>query len=635
MKDNHLAKFYSSPDSILRDDRILTTVSIFLQTTKDQIVEAFLLRQSVNKQEEGKTIGQGYFHYPKKEKKKSRYITEPMPALRDIQEKMLFLLKGIEQRKDVITEELQMYAKQQGHKIDSLFIRLNERGIRLDESPYEKVNVHRDENSYLDRYLTENDPYFIQIDLAKAYRSLSEEKLFFELQSLLKDQYKLLPFNNLSPFERQKATALLAHFLTYDNHLATWSPTSPFIFHKALESEDKQVLDILNSYPISNAKYTRYLDDVIVTFSHINTPTSTEIQSFTNRLHHLYEASYEQDTTEVVTKLLGVLGELQKFFTNNAIIISDDYGKRNIRYQLKHLRDLLLSLKELFLGRPERALELAIAATDGWLSDEEYIDYFKKLLASIGNIGKIITNQLHITIGILDKYKRVVDKMENNYEISVSKIENDIIKVFKKSGRSINQSKSVVRTPTSPSIRTMLWLGINNSNNITIPQKYTAEKIARYHDILTGKVPVPREFRHKEERATGIDYWKMITSIQGYKEYILEIRGADKTLTKKAKMELMRTMESVFSKSERVGIRKIEQLCADHFGVKVEDLYDLMFSSWSPEKERQYRTKKSRSYDEWDVVFVDGIPIDTRDIPWEDAESNQPRPGENIDDIPF
>lgn len=117
----------------------------------------------------------------------------------------------------------------------------------------------------------------MKIDIAHAYKSLSEDRLFLKLQEILKDQYELAPFNSLTPLEIQKATAILTHMLTYKNYLATGAPTSPFLFHKSLEGTDRDIIHVLGSMPIEKPTYTRYLDDIIITFSLIHTPTSAEI----------------------------------------------------------------------------------------------------------------------------------------------------------------------------------------------------------------------------------------------------------------------------------------------------------------------------------------------------------------------
>lgn len=141
--------------------------------------------------------------------------------------------------------------------------------MKFEESPYQKVALHRDAH--------DSTPYRIKMDIAHAYKSLSEEKLFIQLQKLLKSQYPLPPFNALTPLETQKATAILTHLLTYKNSLATGAPTSPYIFHKTLESTDKEIIQVLESLPLEKPTYTRYLDDIIITFSRINTPTSADI----------------------------------------------------------------------------------------------------------------------------------------------------------------------------------------------------------------------------------------------------------------------------------------------------------------------------------------------------------------------
>ena len=88
-------------------------------------------------------------------------------------------------------------------------------------------------------------------------------------------------------------------------------------------------------------------------------------------------------------------------------------------------------------------------------------------------------------------------------------------------------------------------------------------------------------------------------------------------------MQVMRSMEKYFSHEERKGLKKAEQICADHFGITIEEAYDLLFSAWSPEKEEEYMKKKGSFSGEFGWFDEDGWPIDIRDIPWEDAESNR------------
>ncbi len=616
MTDNHLAKFYSGPASILADQRILTAVSIFLQTTQQEIIDVFLLRQqSKHQSEDGQTIGQGYIHYPKREKKKFRYITEPLPQLRSIQETILFTLQGIEQRHSIMQEELEVYARLQGHNVDISHINNHQKGLQFNESPIQKTAIHRD--ARIDR------PYTVEVDIANAYSSLSEEKLFFILQDLLKTQYNILPFKALSPLEIQKATALIGHFLAYDNHLATWAPTSPYIFHKALKATDEDIVDTLASTPIENPVYTRYLDDIYITFDRINTPTSSTITEFASSLYQIYDHLEDEWTIDVIPRLAKLLPKMQHFFTGAEVIISDNDAKRETRKQLVELRSLLIDFKNMLLHRPEHALEYSIQYVDGWLSEEYFIEYFEKTLTILNRLSNSLWKSLFTTIKALDWFKRKLDKTTPDYEITKESIQFDIEKILRKHGWPVNKSKIKTRWPSSPSMSTMLGLGINNSNKITIPSWEIKRKLEMYRNILTDKSPIPRHFKHKE---SGIlDYWKILTSLQGYKEYILEIKWADKKISKKEKMQYMRHLDGIFTKEEAILIRRIEKKCASHFGISVEEAHELIFSARTVEKEQAYAMRKGRAYQDGDIIFDEnGEPVDTRDIPRELADSNLP-----------
>lgn len=634
----HLANFYSGPASILRDHTVLTAVSTFLQSTKQEIIEALILRQTpVSRPDGGKVTWAGYVHHPKKEQRKTRYITEPLPQLREIQDKILFFIQALEDRNEEMRQELHLYARWQWHKIDSLIQDRATMWIKFDESPIRKVNIHRRAH--------EAPPYFIKLDIAHAYSSLSEERLAAELQEILKSQFTIAPFKTLSPQELQRTLALLAHFLCYDNHLATGSPASPFIFHKALEKTDKEVTQFLSTLPIENAVYTRYMDDAGISFSHILTPTSTEIGQFFNSLVELYESIGEKDGLEVATELRTLLRDLDRFFMWTEIYISDSYSKKYIRWQVLQLRWILLAFKEVLFHWSDHARDKAIAYIDSGAAEyTEKMDKFtalrlfhitQKTINGIESYSKTMVARIHCTIGRLDRYKRMLDKTEPNYLITKEKIEKELIRIFTKEWRPINVSKSVSRLPNSPAMNKMLGLGINNKGDITIPRKQIKEKLRMYIDILTGKLPIPYHLKHKE--TDTLDYRKVIASLQGYKEYILTIKWFNKKLKRVPRMRIMRHMLTIFSKEERIMITEIETICAKHFGNTVKEMYDLLFAGRNLEKAMALDEGEEGPPDERDIPWElaesnrplgedeEGniIPIDIRDIPWEDSENSQ------------
>lgn len=604
----HVGTFYSSPASMLTDSKVLAIVSTFLQCTQAELVEALLLRQAPLDTQWNRTIGQWYYHYPKKEKKKSRYITEPLPVLRNLQEKILFMIQGAHERQMSMKDELAWYAHLQWYWADQLLPLRSRPWAGFYETPEEKTRLHIRHTP---------SPYFIHLDIAKAFPSLSEAKVYTTLLHIFRDQRNIKPFHLLETREFQKAIVIMAHLLSYDQHLATGSPASPYLFHTTLAHLDKQIFDALDSLPLEWVTYSRYLDDIIISFSRILSPTLSELSRTTSELHELYTILQKKSEEEAVAclfapELLGLpllLKRINVFFHTDTIQHSDTWTKKTIRLYLSDLRTLLASYKSVFTDLLQNEFTAPLSSDTPQLNHEHQV-LFHKLYQSIFYFGQSISKSIHTTIGNLDRYKRMNDASASDYGVTMETVNGIVQELIQHDGRTINKEKIDSRYPDSPTIKKMLWLGITKDGKITIPRNTIAAKIAFYHDILSGKEEPPRHLRHGE--TWGLDYRKIFTSIQWYKEYVIKIKRPDASLPKG---RIMRHMKDVFSKKEREEFRKIENLCAQYFNIPLEDAFKIFFAP----KEEQPRSKAQSDHgNEKDA------PVDERFIPREDAPYNQP-----------
>lgn len=596
-------------------------VSIFLQCTQKELIDALLLRYQPLHKENDRQVGQGYYHYPKKEKKKSRYITEPLPQLIDMQERILFNVQGIQERQKMIKETVVSYAKTIEDYIDYthwfttrktskntvgnlLRDHTDEAGIWFYESPLEKTKLHVRHSP---------SPYFIHLDIEKAYPSLSEERLYYKLLEIFNDQRNIVPFDTATLREFQKSVALMTHLLTYDNHLATGSPASPYLFHTTLANLDEEIFAALNGFPLLGTTYTRYLDDLIISFSHIDTPSFHEFSKLYNWLWQIYDDLLTDDDKLIFEKdiihLPMLLRFLQKFFVADTLEFSDDSWKDQIKEMLLKMRELLSSLKSVF-----QSLTIFYKDKIQNPSESDYQDiddFFYILYETYHRISQNINKSLHDTIGILDRYKRLIDKQEAQYPLDIEDISRTLQKVIRNDWRKVNRAKIETRTPRSPTIKRMLWLGITKDGIITVPREAIEEKIAFYRKILLWEMPAPRNLTHIE---TGwIDHWKVFVSIQGYKKYIVKVKAINPSMPTS---RVMRTMKFIFSKKEREAFRKIEMMCLDRFGISLKEAYDLL---WTQDKQKPASSGNNHP----PFINENDIPVDDRDIPWELAEYNK------------
>lgn len=576
-KHDDLSKFYPTIHSMLRDDTVLTVVSTFLQCTQDELREVLLHRNSplekTTSEWKGKQIGKGYFHYPKKEKTKVRYITEPIPELRKIQETILHLLQMVEETKKIRSEELELYARTQKFQTTTIIEKNAPHGIKFNESPRRKVSMH----------LKNKNDYILLWDIKNAFTTLSAEKIRKMLNTFLNEQFLLPPFNRLTHIGQQRALAILTHLLTYDGHLSTGAPSSPFLFHAAMHHVDRQLTHTLQNLPLEWVVYTRYVDDLFISFSRINVPTLVDLSDFHTALEEIARELEKEVEFESVLQIIPLLKKLDIYFNTAEVYQWDAFTKRLITDQLREIRTLLDLIRSL----------MSINIRDIWQRSvqkvlwREFLDTITHELEQMDRSQSFITRRLnkHIyqTIGALDLYKRRVDVSEANYPVTIESVKADIISVLRKNDRDINERKMRLFHPGSNTLKIALGLWVSRQHSkVTISSKKINQKLKLYRELLEGNDSTPYKLQDKNG---DLSLPKLFRSIHGYKMYLQEIKH---TLTRK--------LENTFI--------DMETMCASMMGMSRAQAYSLLID---PPKHQ-----------------ADEGPVDTRDIPRELAKSNQP-----------
>lgn len=90
-------------------------------------------------------------------------------------------------------------------------------------------------------------------------------------------------------------------------------------------------------------QYSRYLDDIIISFSRIITPTLIDLQSFIDQYTHLQKIYTEKDALPMDNDPLPhLMSHLNIFLSNTKALHSDEATKKLLREKLHQLRELLV-----------------------------------------------------------------------------------------------------------------------------------------------------------------------------------------------------------------------------------------------------------------------------------------------------
>ncbi|MDR0859876.1 MAG: hypothetical protein LBO09_02615 [Candidatus Peribacteria bacterium] len=290
---------------------VLESLARFCNTTTKNLLEVLIQRNTPPKYEEDKHeeddksnprdyFAFGYKKYRKKVNNKVRELREPIPKLKVIQ-------NTIRDRLLSIPVSLTSMA---GKKKDSA-----------------------EKNAELHRY----NPYLITLDIKNAYPSITTHRVYKNLEGslwnaldirapLLTTDEKTTTANNKKLF-----ISALTHLCVSEDELPQGAPTSNQIQNIVMRGFDTKIEKKLPELSCSHLIYSRYADDITLSFLHYTTKDVLE-EKFSYYLNKSKKA--DSETLEVLLQQF----EKEKF------VATDNFERKYITEKIDEFREIIQHL---------------------------------------------------------------------------------------------------------------------------------------------------------------------------------------------------------------------------------------------------------------------------------------------------
>lgn len=497
-----IERYYNSLGSIANDIPVLQSASTILECTAWDLYGVLAMRRQWYKKIWNRDSIDWYYFYKKDDRGKERIVTEPTLPLKLLQNKILENIRAILDHKQHTFVWLEKYGVYYSDEDKEIV------WTTLAEWPYTKINQHLQHTP---------NPYFINIDIKSAYESTHEDKIYTTLHNFLQygsKQHMSSVLKNLSTIQIQKVTSILCELVTFDKHLALGASTSPFLFHTIMKHSDRNIRDTLALLPLKNTIYTRYCDDMHISFEHIETSTISDIETFKKRL----ETYYSIFSNEIIyeTHLLwftDYLTSLVAFLQNENPNLADEYSKQYTRKIIWEIRIQLQSISVLIPSLAEK--------TYSRMPDNKDKKGCIRMQHEIITLQWISSENIVKLIWLLDQYKRKIDKVSYKEEYTKESIRDRICSVLEAEWRPVQKEKTAIYSPHTATTKKILGVWITPDKKITIPKKKVIDKVSYYNSIISWVIKTPKKYSKWD---WTIDYKKIQASVLWYIQYMREIQ---------------------------------------------------------------------------------------------------------------
>ncbi len=313
-----------------------------------------------------------------------------------------------------------------------------------------------EKNAEFHRY----NPYLITMDIKNSYPSIDTHRVYVNF----KWAFPLHVWTPILQSEEDKDLFIRAvtHLCVAENQLPQWASTSMQIQNIVMRWFDtkieKKLLELLGSDMI----YSRYADDLTISFPHYNT-----YEVLKEKLLD-YENNLLKPTKETIQ-------ELMQKFQWDVFIITDNF-------EFKYLQTKIIDIKE----------KLQTSRWKWIISEEELYKY----------------------IWIINGFKKQIRYSKWN----VVDITNELIKIIGWEWRTVNLRKLKTWTPQSNTEREINWLTFDRNGNRALNKKKKSQYIRLLDDIVSlslGELEDNKYYKKKFEINTfGEGYEKSIKKIQ-------------------------------------------------------------------------------------------------------------------------
>lgn len=444
-----MEKWCILPDNLLKeisreDNVVLHNLARFCDCKKDELIKILTTRNKYN-ENPASYFAYGYRKRLQKTATKTRVIHEPEENLKKIQ-------KIINMRLWQIPVSLASMAG--------------------------KIWDNVEKNTEIHRY----NQYLINLDIKNSYPSINTHRVYKNLQWVLSKWLKLWCPLLESEEDKDLFIRAITHLCVCENQLPQWAPTSTQIQNIVMAWFDTKIEKKLPEFPSSNIAYTRYADDITVSFKHFST--------------------------------MEVLKEKMEFYLKNL--------QRKEPGLHPPSNEELASLIEQFAGD-------TFILTDNL--DLQYLqDQIEKIKIILKNTRFLPYEDLYKYIGIIDAYKKNI-KYSNR---RITQISDELINVIGEEGRKINRLKTHTRTPQSNTEREINGLSFDKDGNRWICKKRRSQYMRLFKDLaklskkeLGNKLSF-YSFKLETHASDEVCKAKINNVIDGIYNYILRIYGHER-----------------------------------------------------------------------------------------------------------
>ncbi|MCX6824946.1 MAG: reverse transcriptase domain-containing protein [candidate division SR1 bacterium] len=473
------------PDNIIKEisqegNLVLRSLSRFCACTEKELIDVLKMRNEDPTDDAilpyGKKSKKNVYGYIKSWKqvgKKKRLISAPKESLKKIQE-------GIKTRLSYIPIS---FASTAG---------------RIGDSPQKNADLHR------------YNPYLITIDIKNAYPSINTNRVYKCLEgSLMKPLSIWCPLLQ-TPEEKRLFVRAITHLCVSEDQLPQGASTSNVIQNIVMSKFDAKIEKKLPELTGSHIIYSRYADDIAVSFPHFSTMDVLK-EKMENYLADIrgQEMQGREEIEHIIEK-----------FSKEKFILTDRFELTYLQKQIKELRKFL---QQSSLDPEERCIYIGII--DGYKKSIRYTDW------------------------------RILD------------VSDEIIDIIGNEGRKINHKKFKIRTPQGNDDRVINGMTFDHTGKRGIDKKKRSQYMRLLKDLIdlslddmeSKNAPYyARKFKFSQKKDEKERIATIIDTIKGTHGYISTIYGVDESGKSNIPRDLREACEKAKKKRENYQSRKME-----------------------------------------------------------------------------
>ena len=469
-KEKHLEKGCILPHPLVQEivgeeTVVLSSLVRFCACSKEDIIKVLELRNqkrgegtvSSNGKQEIKRIHYGYRYYEMKKKlnEKQRKYNDDWTEIRG--------KKRIICTPEITLGRIQATLKERFAHIP---VSLSATGGKPWDSDVRDADLHR------------YHPYLLSMDIKDAYPSIDTHRVYKNLQwamyKLLEIQLPLLK----TPHEKDLFIRAITHLCVWQNQLPQWASTSTQLQNIVMASLDAKVEDTLPELVWSHMIYSRYADDLQVSFPHFKTKEVLEekMLGYKKSLADILMISATKDEQ---------LPMREEQFMRDNFVVTDSFELSYLDQQIEQLQKILKEKKYI-------------------CTDEAYTTL----------VGKLHTYKQRIRRSDWRMTTHLRDKM---------------LDIIHAQWRRANDAKTKIRTPQSGSARQIHGIVYSPDGTRSINAKDKSAYIRLFKDLIASS-PVELEknlyYKNKFSVRAEISADKIIRVIDGIRWRCKLIYGA-------------------------------------------------------------------------------------------------------------